>query len=280
MSNLEQPTSADYLLAHPSDRDRLYVQFDLYHDRFCDSLARSLARAKVDPSGTWRALDVACGEGLYSADLVARYSGATLVGFDRDPEAIATARTAFANTPRLSFHLADVHDSLCPVVGEGFDVAFAQFGLTHFKSGELALRQIRDTLRPGGAIMLLDAVERCFEYPHPAGVAFAAAMRAAWRGFGTYAAGDVHEKLLSDAGFVDVTTESQDYVMGGSTPAGKACFVNMVELLASMRASLVDRARVISAADFDDHLTNLRAASDPNLEGICWYRMAIARKPE
>lgn len=278
MENLNRPTSAEYLLAHPNDRDRLYVQFELYHECFCGSFDRALARAKVAPSGAWRALDVACGEGLYSADLVDRYANATMVGFDRDPEAIATARTAFSSKPRVSFHVADVHDSLRPVVGEGFDVAFAQMGLTHFRSGVVALQRINEVLRPGGAIMLLDATEGGFTHPNPGGAPLAEAMRSAWRGFGTYAAGDRHMQLLAEAGFTDITSEAQDYKMGGPTPQGKACMKNMVELLASMRNSLVERARVISALQFDTQLASLRASGE-DAEGVCWYRMSIAAKP-
>jgi ubiquinone/menaquinone biosynthesis C-methylase UbiE len=279
MTKPAQPTSAEYLLAHPTDRDRLYVQFDLYRDRFYNAFARTLSRAGVDPQGKWRALDAACGEGLYAAALVDRYPGAEVVGIDRDPEAISTAQTAYSDNVRLSFHLGDVHDDLQPVVGTGFHIAFVQFGLTHFHQGKLALRQICDVMRPGSAITLLDATERGFEYPHPSAEPFANAMRTAWRGFGTFAAGDRYEPLLSEAGFVEIITEPQNYAMGGPTPAGKACFRNMVELITSMRESLVMRARVISAEDFDNHLANLIATGNSELEGTCFYQMAIARKP-
>jgi SAM-dependent methyltransferase len=278
MERLHRPTSAEYLLAHPNDRNRLLVQFELYHEHFCRSFDRALVRAKVVPPGAWRALNVAYGEKLYCADLIDRFANATVVGFDRDPEAIATALMAFSSRPRLSFHVADAHDALRPVVGEGFDVAFAQMGLTHFKSGAIALRRIHEVMRPGGAIMLLDATEGCFVHPHPGGAPLAEAMRSAWRGFGTFAAGDRHVQLLTEAGFADVISEAQDYKMGGPTLQGKACLTNMIELLSSMRNSLVERARVISAPDFDTHLAGLRASGEDS-EGVCWYRMSIAVKP-
>ena len=273
------PSPSDYLLASASDRDRLYLQFDLFHDHFCRSFARALALACVDAATPWRALDVACGEGLYSADLVDRYPDATVVGFDRDAESIATARAAFADRARSSFHLADVHEPLGPIIGNGFDVAFAECGLAHFKNGSLALRNVHEVLRPGGAIMLLDPTLRMFEYPHPSLAHLCKAIRDAWGNFGTYAAADRHAELLADAGFVDITTEPQDYIVGGPTPKGQTKFLILAELLRSMRSSLVERAHTISAADFDELLEQFKAANDGHREGCYWYRRAIARKP-
>jgi ubiquinone/menaquinone biosynthesis C-methylase UbiE len=281
MTTFSQPTSAEYWLASATDRDRLYLQFDLYRDRFRDAFGRALTRAGVEPSGAWCALDVACGEGLYSADLVDRYPAASVVGFDRDPEAIATACAAFTGRSRLSFHVADVHDALAPVVGEGFDLAFAQFGLTSFRNGASALRRLWEVVRPGGAILLLDATERGFEFPHPSAQALVDAGRAAWPRYGTYAAGDRYELLLADAGFINVTTEPQNYVVGGSSRVGQAHLLNMISLLISMRDALVERTCVISGEDFAAHLASLRAAAkEPSLEGTCWYRLAIATKPK
>jgi len=150
------------------------------------------ALASVNTATPWRALDVACGEGLYTADLADRHPAASVVGFDRDAEAIATARAAFAERPRACFHLADVHEPLGPVVGTGFDIAFAECGLAHFKNGPLALQHIYEVLRPGGAAMLRDPTERMFEYPHPSLAPLRKAIGDAWGNFGTYAAADRH----------------------------------------------------------------------------------------
>jgi SAM-dependent methyltransferase len=267
------------MLSTATDRDRLYLQFGLFRDRFREALSSALALADADPGGAWRGLDVACGEGLYAADIASRYARATVVGFDRDPESIAAARTAFAGNPRLVFHLADVHEPLGPVVGTGFDVAYVLCGLTHFKHGARALRHVQEVLRPGGAVMLLDPTERSFEYPHPSLAPLRDAVHAAWAQFGTYAAGDVQGKMLADAGFIDVTTQPQDYVLGGPTQLGKTKLLLLLELLRGMRAALVDRAKTISAAEFDDHLARLRAGADEALHGTYFYRLAIARKP-
>lgn len=279
MSTLKYPEAHEYALSGATERDRLYLQFDLLRDRFREGFSRALVRGNVDLDRPWRALDVACGEGLYAAELVDRYPLASVVGFDRDVEAITTARLAFGAKSRLAFHVADVHQAIGQVVGTDFDVAFMQFGLSHFKFGKTALRQVYDVLRPGGALALLDATERNFSYPHPSSEVFAQALRAAWPSFGTPAAGDHQVALLAEAGFVDITTEPHDYPVGGRSQAGRANLNNLLLLLGSLRTALTERIRTISAEDFDLHLGRLKAAIRPDLEGMSWFRFALARKP-
>lgn len=272
-------TSADYTFSAATERDRLYVQFELYREQFRESFARALAKAEVTGNASWRALDVACGEGLYAAELVERYPAATVVGFDRDPEAIATATEAFREESRLQFHVADVHSPLLPVVGDGYDVAYVQFGLGHFRLGSVALREIHRTLRPGGAIMLLDPTEKIFDYPHPSCEVLVSVLRRTWPTYGTYAAGDRHERLLEEAGFVDIATEPQNSPLGGATRAGQTRLACLIQAFHSGREAFVERARAISASDFDEHLAKLTQADSANLEGTAWFRLAFARKP-
>jgi ubiquinone/menaquinone biosynthesis C-methylase UbiE len=269
----------EYALASTTERDRLFVQFDIFRDCFRERLRRMLSVAGVESSRPWRALDVACGEGLYAADVVEQYPAATVVGFDRDPEAIATAQAAFGNRARLAFHVGDAHEPLVPLVGTGFDVAFLQLGLSHFKEGSRALNQIRHVIRPGGAIMLFESTEQNFSFPHPSIDVFSNALRAAWPWFGTFAAGDRLQPLLTEAGFVDVTTERQTYSVGGATPLGRANFRNLLGMFSSLRGTLVERARLVSAVDYEEHLARLCAITDQELEGASWFGSAIARKP-
>jgi SAM-dependent methyltransferase len=278
MSHPSTPPPADYLLTSLSERDRLYLQFDQFRGRFRDAFARALELAQVG-SGPFRVLDVACGEGLYAADIVEHYPGATVVGLDRDAEAIATARAAFSGGGRLAFHVMDVHSPLIGTVGGSFDIALLQCALAHFKNAPTALHNVFETLRPGAAICLLDPAERNMEYPHPSMSRLAEAVDAAWRGFGTYAAGDLHEQLLRATGFVDIVTEPQNYVIGGPTREGQQHFVLVVELLRSMRSALVERARTIDAREFEEQLEALIASNDRLLEGKSSFQLSIARRP-
>jgi hypothetical protein len=126
--------------------------------------------------------------------------------------------------------------------------------------------------------MLLDPTLAMFDYPHPALEPLRDAIRRAWAGFGTYAAGERQAELLAQAGFVDIASESQNYVLGGSSTEGRIKYSIMVQLIRSMRASLVDKARTISAIDFDSHFSALRTGNDPAVEGTYFYRLAMARK--
>lgn len=274
-----QPTPANYLLASVSDRDRLLLQFDVFRDAFRKGFDLAVAASGVDTGRPFRILDVACGEGLYATDVSNRYPQALVVGFDRDAEAIATAKSAFCDNERLTFHCADVHDDFGDQVGGGFDVAFLQCGLSHFRLGSVALRQVTRVLRPGGAIMLLDSKERNFDHPHPSSLVLANAVRAAWPQYGTYAAGDRHEELLSEAGFINIVSYPQNHPLGGESALGQANFINLMQLLRSMRLSLVERAKVISDEEFDEHWSRLNAANDPQKEGTSYFQQTVARKP-
>jgi len=272
-------TPAEYMLSPATDRDRLYLQFDLFRDWFRGALGRATALAGIEGAGRWSALDVACGEGLYAADIVREQANATVVGCDRDTEAILTARTAFGGISRLAFHVADVHEPLVPIVGAGFDVAYLLCALTHFREGSRALANVYASLRPGGAILLLDPTERMFDYPHPSLVPLRRALSEAWPAFGTYAAGDRSAEMLAQAGFVEVVSEPQNYTLGGATTAGRAKLALLNQLFGSLRRALVERARTIDAVDFDTHTARLTQDEDPSIEGTYFYRMALARKP-
>ncbi|MGC4066165.1 MAG: class I SAM-dependent methyltransferase [Polyangiaceae bacterium] len=237
-SESSPPASVGYALASQTDRDRLFLQFDLYKDRFRDAFERLLAKAGHAADAPLRVLDVACGEGLYAADLVERHPAYSVVGFDKDVEAIATARVAFASHPRLTFHVADAQEPLGPVTGLPFDLAYAQFAVAHITNGGTALRNVFEVLRPGSYIMSCDPPENSIQYPHPACESLVQIFNRMWRNYGTFAAGDRQAELLSSAGFVDVTVEDQSYPVGGTSKVGRSNFVNLVEFFRFRKESL------------------------------------------
>src|SRR4051812_25238949 len=101
------PTSSDYMLENTNERDRLYILFDLWRPDFHRSFdhALTLGDLSTDPAtARWRLLDVCCGEGLVSADILERFPLARAVGFDRDAEAIASGSIAYAPLDRLRLY--------------------------------------------------------------------------------------------------------------------------------------------------------------------------------
>lgn len=66
---------------------------------------------------------------------------------------------------------------------------------------------------------------------------------------------------------------------GGNPAAGQSNAVNVVQLLVSMRTSLVERAKVISAQQFDEHWSKFSDGNQAQAEGMSWFQRTIARKP-
>ncbi len=102
-------------------------------------------------------LDVGCGPGSVTLDL-AEALGATgaVVGVDREPSVLATARAAAAARAdvRTAFRQADVH--ALPFADGAFDVVHAHQVLQHVGSPVAALREMARVCRPGGMVAVRD----------------------------------------------------------------------------------------------------------------------------
>ena len=89
-----------------------------------------------------RVLDLGCGTGHLTAQIAAR--GAEVVGIDRSPEMIATARQ---NYPRLRFEVADAASFR---FDEPFDAVFSNAAIHWMKDQRAVAASIRQALKPGG----------------------------------------------------------------------------------------------------------------------------------
>ncbi len=269
-----------YILESLSDRDRLYLMFDLLHETFLRDVGRALAEAGVSPDGEagFRLLDAACGEGLHAADLAQRHPRCEIVAFDRDVEAMQTAPVAYAHVRNVRFLQHDAHDPLPDDVARGFDVAQLRFCLTHLTDPVRALRHLHDALRPGGVVYLIDPRGDVFDYPHPSMRALSDAAVAAWARFGTSSAGDRQVSLLEQAGFAVVASEAQDHEAGNATDQTRGMLKLLIETARSMRKALVETARVISADEFEAHLARLHADANADIRGRARLQITFARK--
>src|SRR2546423_4336035 len=96
-----------------SERRRLELQFALLREDFdlwFDQTLR-LGGLSTDPGrADWSVLDVGCGEGLFTREIVRRYPHARAVGIDVDADAIAiaTASARGAAEANLRFLVHDV----------------------------------------------------------------------------------------------------------------------------------------------------------------------------
>jgi SAM-dependent methyltransferase len=109
-------SSVTYIILEPyTDRERLYMQYELQRADFNEWFDRALrlGRLSADPQkANWRALDVGCGEGLFTGEIISRYPHARVVGFDKDPEAVMTANMAFGSKENVNFFSHDIINPL------------------------------------------------------------------------------------------------------------------------------------------------------------------------
>ena len=120
------------------------------YDRFMGRYSRPLAPQLADLAGVQapqRALDVGCGPGALTAELVGRLGAAGVVAADPSEPFVEAARQRH---PGVEVALAPAED--LPFVDAGFDVALAQL-VVHFMSDPVAgLAEMRRVTRDGGLV--------------------------------------------------------------------------------------------------------------------------------
>lgn len=121
------------------------------------------------PLPEWRALDIATGTG-HTAFALAPHV-ASVIGVDITPEMLAEAEKlrierSIAN---VSFTMADAHD--LPFPDGTFDLVTCRRAAHHFSAIDLAIKEMRRVLRPGGRLVIDDrsvpeeeAVDRLMNY--------------------------------------------------------------------------------------------------------------------
>lgn len=115
-----------------------------------------------------RVLEVGCGQGLRANIMAGLSAELDVVGIDRDPAFVASARRAIAesNLRNLTYLPADLHE---PPFHEGtFDFIYARLVFMHLPDPMAALIRLQNLLKPGGRILIEDADRDCmFFEPAP-----------------------------------------------------------------------------------------------------------------
>jgi SAM-dependent methyltransferase len=112
-----------------------------YHDWLLDHL----------PPRIGRAIEIGCGTGRFARRLAERAE--QVLAVDLSPVMIRVARERSANHSNIRFHLADASSWTIPY--EEFDCV-ASIATLHHLSIERSLLAMRDALRPGGTLLVLD----------------------------------------------------------------------------------------------------------------------------
>lgn len=126
------------------------VEADAY-DRFMGRYSRLLAPQLVDFAELevgHRALDVGCGTGALTSDLVARLGASSVTAVDPSERFVDTVRARYAGV--------EVHQGYAeslPLEADAFDAALAQL-VVHFMADPVAgLAEMSRVTRPGGVVV-------------------------------------------------------------------------------------------------------------------------------
>ncbi|MGA8046612.1 MAG: class I SAM-dependent methyltransferase [Dermatophilaceae bacterium] len=126
------------------------VEADAY-DRFMGRYSRLLAPQLVDLAGLQvgdRALDVGCGTGALTGELVARLGASSVTAVDPSEPFVDAVRTRY---PGVEVHRGSAE--ALPLEADVFDAALAQL-VVHFMADPVAgLAGMRRVARPGGVVV-------------------------------------------------------------------------------------------------------------------------------
>jgi SAM-dependent methyltransferase len=145
--------SGGYALGHAPDEQR---RLDKQGALFRPATERFLREAGVGPG--LRVLDVGCGTGsvtTLAAELVGSHG--SVVGIDRSPEVLATARANAAKLalPQVSFVEADLATFATDNL---FDAVVGRFVLAHQLNPVATVRHLAGLVRPGGVMAFADSL--------------------------------------------------------------------------------------------------------------------------
>ncbi len=120
--------------------------YESYVGRWSRPVARELIDWLAMPAHK-RWLDIGCGTGALTQEILARAAPAAVVGVDTSEGFIAHAR-ANTSDPRAAFRVSDAQ--ALPFADREFDVAVSGLVLNFIPRPEQALAEARRVLRPGG----------------------------------------------------------------------------------------------------------------------------------
>lgn len=187
-----------------------------YERYFVPAIAEPLANILIENAALRRGervLDVACGTGIV-ARLAARRVGRSgaVTGIDVNPGMLAVARSVTPGDQSIAWHQGNAEE--LPLPDESFDVVLTQLSLQFVDDKLAALREMRRVLVPGGRVLINvpGRVQKMFAIMADA-LATHIDPRLAGFLLHVFSLSDPEElrRLMTEAGFRDVSTSSEDY---------------------------------------------------------------------
>ena len=256
------------------------------YDRRANTRLQDQADALVDllhsdtryPEGSF-VLEAGCGVGAQTVTLVRNSPGARFVSIDISTKSLAAAK-ANVEAPNVRFQQADVFS--LPFARASFDHVFVCFLLEHLPRPLDALARLKDVLKPGGSMTVIEG-DHGSTYFHPDSAAAYAAIRCQvelQRAAGGNAnIGRELYPLLSEAGFSGVRVSPRMVYVDSSRPQlvegfTKKTFTAMIE---GVREAAL-KAGMISAERFDEGVRALYRTAEA--DGVFCYTFfkAFSRK--
>lgn len=224
-------------------------------------------------------LEAGCGVGAQTVTLVRNSPRARFVSIDISPDSLAAAQRK-VQSANVLFQQADVYQ--LPFARESFDHVFVCFLLEHLARPLDALEKLKQVLKPGGSITVIEG-DHGSTYFHPDSAAAHEAIRCQvelQRASGGNAnIGRELYPLLRQARFADVSVSPRMVYVDASRPRlvdgfTRKTFTAMIE---GVREAAV-RAAMITAARFDEGIRALyRTAEDDGVFCYTFFK-ALGRK--
>lgn len=223
-------------------------------------------------------LELGCGVGAQTVELLDRNPGIELTCVDRSAESLRTASRRLAQQGPAPVHLlqADLYDlphADGPLAAEGFDHVVICFVLEHLPAPADALDRARRLLRPGGTITVIEGDHGSTAF-HPDSPAARAAIDCQVR-LQRSAGGDPDigrrlYPLLTTAGFADVRVTPRQVYVDGNRPDLADGFVRrtFTAMVAGVRTPAL-AAALSTPQDFDAGIDDLLRTAEP--DGVFSY---------
>jgi len=238
-------------------------------ERLADQ-ARTLSALLHDdtryPAGS-RILEAGCGVGAQTVTLARNSPGAAITSIDVSEESLrmAKARVLDAGLSDVSFQAADIYD--LPFERESFDHVFVCFVLEHLRSPDEALACLREVLRPGGTITVIEGDHgSCYFHPESREAldAWQCLIRVQRYIRGNALIGRRLYPLLTDAGFFGVSVSPRMVYADASRPEIVDGFVRktIIPMVEGVRAQAI-ALRMMDGASFEKGIADLHRTAEP-----------------
>ena len=113
----------------------------------------ALEHATMPPSGP--VLDLACGTGDFTAEILRRCPDAAITGLDLAPAMLDLARAKLGNHRNVTLVAGDAQD-LSRFASSSFALVVCAFGFRNFHDKPRVLAECRRVLSPGGELVVLE----------------------------------------------------------------------------------------------------------------------------